>query len=191
MVGVCEFSSVSAMPVWFKPACSKAVTVSIAPSSPWSSTWFDAVEHASYPMSFRSSTRDVGALNLGYPDNWERLEVNGVSRWQMARSAELIRSATLANRGRKSCLRSVPSAAAAAAALITGEWGIRSPVNNKVASLGGAVVVVVVEVVVVEGAAVVVVSSVVCAVVVAASRTASVEVVATDLTLLAHALIKK
>ena len=189
MVGVCEFSSVSAMPVWFKPACSKAVTVSIAPSSPWSSTWFDAVEHASYPMSFRSSTRDVGALNLGYPDNWERLEVNGVSRWQMARSAELIRSATLVNRGRKSCLRSVPSAAAAAA-LITGEWGIRSPVNNKVAFLGGAVVVVVVEVVV-EGAAVVVVSSVVCAVVVAASRTASVEVVATDLTLLAHALIKK
>ncbi len=117
-------------------------------------------------MSFRSSTKDVGALNLGYPDNWEWLEVNGVSRWQMARSAELIRSATLANRGRKSCLRSVPSAAAAAA-LITGEWGIRSPVNNKVASLGGAVVVV--EVVVVEGAAVVVVSSMVCAVVVAAS----------------------
>ena len=188
MVGVCEFSSVIAMPVCFRPACSKAVTVSIAPSSLWSSTWFDAVEHASYPMSFRSSTRDVGALNLGYPDNWERLEVNGVSRWQMARSAELIRSATLANRGRKSCLRSVPSAAAAAA-LITGEWGIRSPVNNKVASLGGAVVVV--EVVVVEGAAVVVVSSVVCAVVVAASRTASVEVVVTDLTLLPHALIKK
>jgi len=190
MVGVCEFSSVSAMPVWFKPACSKAVTVSIAPSSPWSSTWFDAVEHASYPMSFRSSTRDVGALNLGYPDNWERLEVNGVSRWQMARSAELIRSATLANRGRKSCLRSVPSAvAAAAAALITGEWGIRSPVNNKVAFLGGVVVVVVVviEVVVVEGAAVVVVSSVV----VTASRAASVEVVVTGLTLLPHALTKK
>ena len=139
-------------------------------------------------MFFRSSTRDVGALNLGYPDNWERLEVNGVSRWQMARSAELIRSATLANRGRKSCLRSVPSVAAA---LITGEWGIRSPVNNKVALLGGTVVVVVVEVVVVEGAAVVVVSSVVCAVVVVASRTASVEVVVTDLTLLPHALIKK
>ena len=141
-------------------------------------------------MSFRSSTRDAGALNLGYPDSWERFEVSGVSRWQMARSAELIRSATLANRGRKSCLRSV-SSAAAAAALITGEWGIRSPVNNKVAFLGGAVVVVVVEVVVVESAAVVVVSSVVCAVVVVASRTASVEVVATDLTLLAHALIKK
>ena len=137
-------------------------------------------------MSFRSSTRDVGALNLGYPDSWERFEVNGVSRWQMARSAELIRSATLANRGRKSCLRSVPSAAAA---LITGEWGIRSPVNNKVAFLGGVVVVVVVviEVVVVEGAAVVVVSSVV----VAASRTESVEVVVTDSTLLPQALTKK
>ncbi len=142
------------------------------------------MEHASYPMFFRSSTRDVGALNLGYPDNWERLEVNGVSRWQMARSAELIRSATLANRGRKSCLRSVPSAAAA---LITGEWGIRSPVNNKVAFLGGAVVVVVIEVVVVEGAAVVVVSSVV----VTASRTGSVEVVVTDSTLLPQALTKK
>ncbi len=87
-------------------------------------------------------------------------------------------------------MRSVPSAAAAAA-LITGEWGIRSPVNNKVAFLGGVVVFVVVEIVVVEGAAVVVVSSVVCAVVVAASRTASVEVVVTDLTLLPHALIKK
>jgi len=85
-------------------------------------------------------------------------------------------------------LRSVPSAAAAAA-LITGEWGIRSPVNSKVAFLGGAVVVVVE--VVVEGAAVVVVSSVVCAVVVVASRAASVEVVVTDLTLLPHALIKK
>ena len=83
-------------------------------------------------------------------------------------------------------MRSVPSAAAAAA-LITGEWGIRSPVNYKVAFLGGVVVVVVVEVVVVEGAAVVVVSSVV----VAASRTVSVEVVVTDSTLLPHAVTKK
>ena len=80
MVGVCEFSSVIAMPVCFRPACLKAVTVSIAPSSLWSSTWFDAVEHASYPMSFRSSTRDAGALNLGYPESWERFEVSGVSR---------------------------------------------------------------------------------------------------------------
>ncbi len=99
--------------------------------------WFDEVSQALKPAAASAGAISCGTLKVGNPDRWVSSPESGVSRWQIARSADEMTTRTSSNIGLKS--KPLPPASARALAC-TGVCRRMSPDAATVKERKGTVV---------------------------------------------------